>query len=111
MQNNAWRGIGEWPSCFGRVSLIVEHQRGLVLGNELSLATAPLSQSVGQGLATALMKNGFLPGKLLIDDMRLEPILQPFCDALQINLLLAYDLDFLTEATDSLADFMQTGPR
>ena len=97
--------------CFGRVSLIVEHQRGLVLGNELSLATAPLSESVGQGLATALVKNGFLPGKLLIDDLRLEPILQPFCAALQIKLLLAYDLDFLTEATDSLADFMQTGPR
>lgn len=97
--------------CFGRVSLLVEHQRGFVLGYELSLGTAPLSESAGQGLLTMLMKNGFLPGKLMIDDLRLEPILQPFCDALQIKLLLAYDLDFLTEATDSLSEFMQTCPR
>jgi len=97
--------------CFGRVSLMVDHQRGFVLGYELSLGTAPLSESAGLGLVTTLVKNGFLPGKLLIDDLRLEPILQPFCDALQIKLLLAYDLDFLTEAMDSLGDFMQARPR
>ena len=97
--------------CFGRVSLLVEHQRGLVLGYELSLATAPLPESVGLGLVNTLVKNGFLPGKLLIDDLRLEPILQPFCAGLQIKLLLAYDLGFLTEAMDSLGNFMQNSQR
>ena len=95
--------------CFGRVSLLVEHQSGFVLGYELGLGTIPLSESAGQGLVSTLVKNGILPGKLLINDLRLEPMLQPFCDVLQIKLLLAYDLDFLTEATDSLANFMQTG--
>ncbi len=97
--------------CFSRVSLLVDHRRGFMLGFELSLGPVPLPESAGQGLVNTLVKNGFLPERILIEDLRLEPILQPFCDALQIKLLLAYDLDFLTEATDSLSEFMQAGPR
>ena len=97
--------------CYSRLSLLVEHRRGFVLGFELSLGPLPLSESAGQGLVNVLVKNGFLPGKILIDDSRLEPILQPLCDALKIKLLLACDLDALAEAMNSLNSHMQTVPR
>jgi hypothetical protein len=97
--------------CYSRVSLLVEHRRGFIIGFELSPGPMPFQDSVGQGLVNTLVKNGFLPERLLIDDLRLEPILQPFCDALEMKLLLAYDLDFLTEARESLDTFIQTGPR
>lgn len=97
--------------CFSRVSLLVEHKRGFILGFELSLGTKSLSESAGQGLVTVLLKNGFLPEKIFIDDRRLEPILQPFCDTLQIELVLGDDLEFLMEALESVNGFMQTGRR
>jgi hypothetical protein len=93
--------------CLSRVSLLVEHGRGFVLGFELSLGSEPLSDSAGKGLVNTLVKNGFLPEKILIDDLRLKPILQPFCDDLQIKLFLGDELDFLTEAMDSIGNFLK----
>ncbi len=46
----------------------------------------------------------------MIDDIRLEPILGPLCDTLNIDLLLSEELDFLAEASESLDNFMRSGP-
>ena len=93
--------------CLSRLSLLVEHGRGFVLGFELSLGSEPFSDSAGKGLVNTLVKNGFLPEKILIHDLRLKPILQPFCDDLQIELSLVDELDFLTEAMISIDDFLR----
>jgi hypothetical protein len=92
--------------CYSRISLLVEHRRGIVLGFELSLSSAPFSQSVGLGLVNTLVKNRFLPGKILIDDQRLEPILKPLCSSAGIKLTLSKELEALAEAKASLETFM-----
>jgi len=79
-------------------------------GFELSMGTEPLSDSAGGGLVNTLVKNGALPEKILINDLRLKPILQPFCDDLQIELLLVDELDFLPEAMNSISDFLKGSP-
>ena len=96
--------------CYSRIGLLVEHRRGIVLGFELSLSTVPLSESVGLGLVNALVKNGFLPGKILIDDERLEPILKPLCDSLKVKLTFSKKLEALAEANASLNNFAGVGP-
>jgi len=96
--------------CYSRISLLVEHRRGIVLGFELSLSTVPLSQTLGLGLVNTLVKNGFLPGKILINDKRLEPILKPLCSSAGIKLTLSKELAALAEAMAGLESFMRAGP-
>jgi len=95
--------------CYSRIGLLVEHRRGIMLGFELSLSTVPLSESVGLGLVNALVKNGFLPGKILIDDKRLEPILKPLCDNLKVKLTFSKKLGALAEANAALNNFAGGG--
>lgn len=97
--------------CHSRIGLLVEHNNGLVLGFDLSLATVPFAESTGTGLVEALVAGGSLPGTILIDDNRLETILGPLCDALNIRLELSEELAALAEAQASLEHHMRTGPR
>jgi hypothetical protein len=95
--------------CFSRISLLVEHRQGFLLGFDLSMATLPLSQSVGCGLIKTLLKNGFLPETILIDDIKLKGILTQLCDTLNINLELVEGLEFLMEAMDSVVNYTKMG--
>jgi len=93
--------------CYGRVSLLVEHRRGLVLGCEVSSGAVAPGESAGRGLVKALLGNGFLPGKLLIRGVRLEPVLAPLCATVGIQLKPAVRLPALEEATASLSEHMR----
>ncbi|MDB6108936.1 MAG: hypothetical protein JWR69_686 [Pedosphaera sp.] len=103
--------IEQGRPCRSRVGLLVDHHDGLVLGFDLSLAPLPFAESAGMGLIEALMAGGSLPGTLLVDDHRLEPILGPLCAALDLRLKLSDELANLAEAHASLENHMQTRPR
>jgi len=95
--------------CYGRFSILVEHRRGLVLGCDVSSgATAP-GESAVRGLVKALLKNGFLPGKLLIRGARLEPVLAPLCARVGIQLKPTARLPALEEAVASLGQHILDG--
>jgi hypothetical protein len=96
--------------CYSRISLLVEHRRGILLGFELGLGIEPLTESTGRGLLKLLLKNGFLPQRILIPGLRLQPVLEQFCNALQIELKPSERLPSLEEAMASLDQFMQHGP-
>jgi hypothetical protein len=97
--------------CYSRINLLVEHDNGFMLGFDLALATIPYVQCAGRGLVKALVSGGSLPGTILIDDIRLEPILGPLCDILNMDLLLSEELAGLAEAQNSLNNYLRTGPR
>lgn len=95
---------------YSRLSLLMEHQRGVVLGFDLSLAGKPLMEAAGSALIKTLLAVGSLPGTLWIDDNRLEPILGPLCQQLNVKLQLSKKLNCLADAEASLESFMQGGP-
>jgi DNA-binding protein YbaB len=92
--------------CFSRINLLVNRDKGMVLGFDLTLATIPFAECAGAGLVKTLVNGGFLPGKVLIDDSRLAPILGVLCDVLKMDLVLSADLDALAEAQASLENYM-----
>jgi hypothetical protein len=96
---------------YSRISLLVEQQRGLVLGFDMALASKPFGEAAGSGVVKAILAGGLLPGTLWIDDNRLEPILGQFCKLLNIKLRLSEELERLAEAEASLEDFMRLGRR
>jgi hypothetical protein len=96
--------------CFSRISLLVEHGNGFMLGFDLSLATVPFVQCAGAALVKTLVHSGSLPGTILIDDNRLEPVLAALCDILNIDLVPSEELAGLAEARASLDNFMRSGP-
>jgi len=81
-----------------------------MLGFDLSLATVPFVQCAGAGLVKTLVNSGSLPGTILIDDNRLEPVLAALCDILNIDLLPSEELAGLAEARASLDNYMRSGP-
>jgi len=93
---------------FSRVSLLVEHQQKVILGFNLSLASQSFVECAGSGLVEAMIKLGTIPGVLLIDDNRLEPILGPLCDLLNIDLVPS-KLPGLEDAKASMENYMQAG--
>jgi len=97
--------------CCSRIGLLVEHRRGLVLGFDVSLGTASLVESAGAGLVKTLVQSRFLPGEILISGKRLEPILEPLCAVLHIELILSEPLSALAAAMASVGEFMRVGPR
>ena len=99
--------------CFGRFSLLVEQRRGLVLGMGVQSGALTPGEAAGRGLVEALLMAGQLPDKIFIGGSRLRPILQPLCDALQIQLRPASSLPALEEAVASLSQHMMaaSGPR
>lgn len=92
--------------CYGRLSLLVEHRRGVVLGCEFTSGACPSGEAAGGGLVKALVGNGFLPGKLMIRSARLQPVLEPLCAALGIQLKVCARLPALEVASDALSKHM-----
>jgi hypothetical protein len=92
--------------CFGRFSLLVEQKRGLVLGMDVQSGALTPGEAAGRGLVESLLKAGQLPEKIVIGGSRLQPVLQPLCDALQIQLWPASSLPALEAAVASLSQYM-----
>ncbi len=96
--------------CYGRLSLLVDHRRGLVLGLDVSSGASPRGEAAGRGLVKTLVGNGFMPGNLMIRDQKLEPVLAPLCAALGLRLKVSARLRGVEEAVRSLDHFMQAHP-
>jgi hypothetical protein len=88
--------------CFGRFSLLVEKQRGLVIGMDVQSGTLTPGEAAGRTLIKALLMAKSLPEKIFIGGSRLQPVLQPLCDELKIELWPASSLPALEEAVESL---------
>jgi hypothetical protein len=95
--------------CFGRFSLLVEQKRGLVLGMDVQSGALTPGEAAGRGLVESLLKAGILPEKVFIGGSRLQPVLQPLCDALQIQLWPVSSLPALEAAVASLSQHMMAG--
>jgi hypothetical protein len=95
--------------CFGRFCLLVEQKRGLVLGMDVQSGALTPGEAAGRGLVESLLKAGSLPEKIFIGGSRLQPVLQPLCDALQIQLRPASSLPALEEAVAALSQHMMAG--
>ncbi len=92
--------------CFGRFSLLVEKQRGLVIGMDVASGALPPGEAAGHTLIKALLMGQNLPEKIFIGGSRLQRVLQPLCDELQIQLWPASSLPVLEEAIASLSEQM-----
>jgi hypothetical protein len=92
--------------CFGRISLLVEQKLGLVLGMSVQSGALTPGEAAGRGLVEALLKAGRLPDKIIIGGSRFQPVLQPLCDALQIQLWPASSLPALEQAVAALSQQM-----
>jgi|SRR5665213_311347 len=92
--------------CFGRINLLVEQKIGLVLGMSVQGGALTPGEAAGRGLVEALLTAGSLPDKIFIGGARFQPVLQPLCDALQIQLWPASSLPALEEAVAALSGRM-----
>jgi hypothetical protein len=97
--------------CFGRFCLLVEQKRGMVLGMSVQSGALTPGEAAGRGLVESLLRAGQLPGKIIIGGSRLQPVLQPLCDALQIQLRPASSLPALEAAVASLSQHMMAAGR
>jgi hypothetical protein len=93
-------------TCFGRFSLLVEKQHGLVIGMDVASGALTPGEAAGRTLVKALLMGKSLPGKIFIGGSRLQPVLQPLCDELQIQLWPVSSLPALEEAVESLSQQM-----
>ena len=84
----------------------VETGRGLVLGMDVQSGALTPGEAAGRSLLKSLLMAPGLPGKICIGGSRLQPVLQPLCDALQIQLWPASSLPALEEAVVSLSQQM-----
>jgi hypothetical protein len=92
--------------CFGRFSLLVEKQRGLVVGMDVASGALTPGEAAGRTLVKALLMGKSLPEKIHIGGSRLQPVLRPLCDELQIQLWPSSSLPALEEAVASLSQQM-----
>lgn len=92
--------------CFGRFALLVEKRRGLVIGMDVASGALTPGEAAGRTLVKALLMGKSLPGRILIGGSRLQPVLQPLCDELKIELQPAPSLPALEEAVESLRQHM-----
>lgn len=98
--------------CFARVGLLVETRRGLVVGVSAESGALPPGQAAGRTLVATLLMAGALPAKLFIRGLRLQPVLQPLCDELQIQLRPVESLPQWDEAMALASLSLRTsGPR
>lgn len=88
--------------CFGRYALLVERQRGLIIGMDVASGALTPGEAAGRTLVKALLMAKSLPGKIFIGGSRLQPVLQPLCDELKMELRPASSLPALEEAVESL---------
>ncbi|MGD0059003.1 MAG: hypothetical protein ABSD58_06235 [Verrucomicrobiia bacterium] len=99
--------IEDGRGCFGRISLLVETRRGLILGMELLSGGLAPGEATGRGLVRALLQANVLPEKIFIGGSRFQEVLQPLCDELEIQLCPVSSLPALDEAAAGLGDFLQ----
>ena len=99
--------LEEGRAAFSRLTMLVDHERGNVLHVEFDKGPAPAAESAIRGLVKALLHAAVRPRQLLIANRRLQPILQPWCDALQIELLTLRHLPALEAASQSLAEHLR----
>jgi len=92
--------------CFGRFGLLVETQRGLILGMDMQSGAVAPGEAAGRSLTQALLTANTLPEKIFIGGSRLQPVLQPLCDELRIQLCPASSLPALDEAVVGLSQHM-----
>ena len=99
--------------CFGRFSLLVETRRGTAVGVDVQSGALAPGEAAGRALVKGLLAAGFLPEKIVIGGGRLQGALQPLCDELGIQLLVAATLPALEQALDFLGSRMLAagGPR
>lgn len=90
--------------CFGRISLLVEKQHGLVVGMDVASGALAPGEAAGRTLMKALLMGQSLPAQIFIGGPRLQPVLQPLCDELKIQLRPASSLPALEEAVASLTE-------
>jgi hypothetical protein len=97
--------------CFGRFSLLVEKQRGIVLGMDVHSGALTPGEAAGRGLIKALLMAKVLPGKIFIGGSRLQPVLEPLCNELQIQLWPVSSLTALEQTLESLSrNLLASGP-
>jgi len=94
--------IEEGRPCFGRLSLLAETSRGLIMGTEFHSAATAAIDAAGRGLVKGLLNAGVRPEKLRVSRSQLQPMLEPLCAALKIKLQPASSLPSLDEAMDAL---------
>jgi hypothetical protein len=99
--------LEEGRPAFNRLTMLVDHERGNVLHVEFDKGPAPAAESPIRGLVKALLHAAVRPGQLLIANPRLQPILQPWCDAVQIELLTLRHLPALEAASQSLSEHLR----
>lgn len=92
--------------CYGRFSLLVERQNGMLLGLEVASGALPPGEAAGRSLVKTLIMGKTLPEKILIAGSHLQTVLQPLCDTLQIQLRPATALPALEEAFASLSQHL-----
>ncbi len=92
--------------CLGRFSLLVEKKRGLIIGMDVQSGALSPGEAAGRSLVNALLLAGNIPAAIHISGKRLQPVLQPLCDALQVQLRPATALPALEEAVASLSQQM-----
>ena len=83
------------------------------MGMDVQSGALTPGEAAGRGLVESLLKAGGLPEKIHIGGSRLQPVLQPLCDELQIQLWPVSSLPALEEAVASLSQHLLAagGPR
>lgn len=92
--------------CFGRVCILVEKREGMVVGMSMQSGALTAAEGAGRGLVESLLKAGSLPEVIMIRGSRLQPALQPLCDALEIQLSPVSSLPNLERALAFLSRHM-----
>jgi len=92
--------------CFGRFSLLVEKQNGMVVGMDVASGALTPGEAAGRSLVKALTMGKTLPEQIFISGSRLRPVLRTLCGELGIELRPAASLPALEEAVESLSQQM-----
>lgn len=92
--------------CFGRFSLLVDTHQGMVVGMDVASGALSPGAAAGHTLVKALLMGRSLPGKIFIGGSRLQPVLQPLCNELQIELWPVSSLPALEKAIESIGQEM-----
>jgi len=92
--------------CFARFSLLVERNRGLVLGIGVESGALAPGEAAGRNLVAALLRIKMLPETIYIRGEPFQRVLQLLCDELQIQLVPADCLPFLEGAVGFLSKSM-----
>lgn len=97
----------EGRAAYGRLNMLVAQPSGQVIHVEFDRGPSPLAGSAVRGLIKALLRGRARPQTIFIANKRLEPVLQPFCSSIGVQLELVERLPEFEAAFKSLAQFME----